>query len=202
VLLLFYCDYFQVITTEEYLPKEGKEERIKMIAEVQKMAQTIDRTPPLKSDFADGDDSDIESEEEQEDEPTYCVFCSALFNSPFAMAMHCSRIHKFNLSKIKQEHSIVFSLLLMFLLFFFLLSISLFLLFFKELKFYDCIKLINFLRTKFNECECTKCFHRFPTPSELNAHAAVCGLPFRLTTTEWNDETYRALFHFFFFFNL
>ena len=69
----------------------------------------------------EGDEDEGDEEEEEEDEDVLCLFCTSRFSSPSAALHHCSVDHGFDLARLRERLG---------------------------LDFYDCMRLINYIRSQ------------------------------------------------------
>ena len=99
--------------------------------------------------------------EEQHDETTACLFCNKTFSSVLDTMIHCVAVHHFDIAKFRRE---------------------------RGLDFYGCVRLINYLRSKFVDHTCPKCAQRIPAERQ-NEHSEKCSATLVLPK-EWEDDKY------------
>jgi len=92
------------------------------------------------------DNWDDWSEEANED--TRCLFCDLVSRTPVLSLQHVKDKHQFDFQKLKVDW---------------------------KLEFYDCVKLINFIRRQIYERLCVYCDSKFQTNSDLLYHMKEAG---------------------------
>ncbi|KAI8050340.1 hypothetical protein BDF22DRAFT_622446 [Syncephalis plumigaleata] len=96
-----------------------------------------------ESDEERRNDDDWDDWDEPDVEPTQCLFCDSIDESPEGIIEHMTSEHQFNLVTIREEH---------------------------DLDFYKTVTLINFIRERSAHCTCMGCATSFDTLDAMVTH--------------------------------
>ncbi|XP_043350975.1 zinc finger protein 277 isoform X1 [Dermochelys coriacea] len=93
-----------------------------------------------------------------------CLFCEKQADTTKKLCFHMKEAHGFDLLKIKAEHG---------------------------LKFYQQVKLVNFIRREIHQCRCYNCKEMFQSKTELISHMEVTKhITFLPTRSTWDQPQY------------
>ncbi|XP_065272578.1 zinc finger protein 277 isoform X2 [Emys orbicularis] len=93
-----------------------------------------------------------------------CLFCEKQADTTEKLCLHMKEAHGFDLLKIKAEHG---------------------------LKFYQQVKLVNFIRREIHQCRCYNCKELFQSKTELISHMEVTKhITFLPTRSTWDQPQY------------
>ncbi|XP_043405526.1 zinc finger protein 277 isoform X5 [Chelonia mydas] len=101
-----------------------------------------------------------------------CLFCEKQADTTKKLCFHMKEAHGFDLLKIKAEHGCCFLPL-------------------PGLKFYQQVKLVNFIRREIHQCRCYNCKEMFQSKTELISHVEVTKhITFLPTRSTWDQPQY------------
>eukprot|EP01133_Synstelium_polycarpum_P001394 gene1394-1610_t len=107
---------------------------------------------------------DWTEDDDEPEETVFCLFCTSQFDSADLAFTHMANDHKFNFHEIRKEWNV---------------------------DYYDCIKMINFIRRHMYELTCCQCGSKMEDVDALRKHMASenhCGVQKDLA--EWRDAQY------------